>query len=66
MSKHHIEKQKKVQEIYRKKRRGLRSNTKGDMRWTVILILCLLPVLLLLVTSALFDLGFELPGIFGR
>ncbi|MCC5803575.1 hypothetical protein [Rossellomorea vietnamensis] len=56
------EKQKRIQEIYRTKKREESSN----LTWTVILILCVIPVLILLVTSALFDLGVELPAFFGR
>ena len=56
------EKQKRVQEIYRKRKREKTSNR----TWTLVLILCLIPVLILLVTSALFDLGVELPAFFGR
>ncbi|MBW3112600.1 hypothetical protein KYJ26_12215 [Bacillus sp. MCCB 382] len=56
------EKQKRVQEIYRKRKREESSNR----TWTLILILFMIPVLILLVTSALFDLGIELPAFFGR
>ncbi|MCA0149822.1 hypothetical protein LCD52_13565 [Rossellomorea vietnamensis] len=56
------EKQKRIQEIYRKNKREEPSNT----NWTMILILCVIPVLILLVTSALFDLGVGLPAFFGR
>jgi hypothetical protein len=56
------EKQKRIQEIYRKNKREEYSNT----NWTMILILCVIPVLILLVTSALFDLGVGLPAFFGR
>lgn len=56
------EKQKRIQEIYRKNKREESSNT----NWTMILILCVIPVLILLVTSALFDLGVGLPAFFGR
>jgi uncharacterized membrane-anchored protein len=54
--------QKKVQDLYRKKKREASSHK----IWTVIVILCVIPVLVLLVTSALFDLGVPLPDFFGR
>lgn len=56
------EKQRRVQEVYRKYKREGSSN----QTWTWILILCVIPVLILLVTSALFDLGVQLPRFFGR
>ncbi|MFC7786420.1 MULTISPECIES: hypothetical protein [unclassified Rossellomorea] len=62
MSHHTNEKQKRVQDLYRKKKREDSSPT----FWTVILMLCVIPVLILLVTSALFDLGVRLPEFFGR
>ncbi|MHA7136538.1 hypothetical protein ACRTEV_04610 [Rossellomorea arthrocnemi] len=55
-------KQERIQEIYRKKRREDYPNK----TWTLIVILCVIPVLILLVTSALFDLGVPLPEFFGR
>ncbi|MDX8344599.1 hypothetical protein [Rossellomorea sp. YZS02] len=56
------EKQKRVQEIYKKRKREESSNR----IWPLILILFMIPVVILLVTSALFDLGIELPAFFGR
>ncbi|MCR8849293.1 hypothetical protein NQ095_12805 [Rossellomorea sp. SC111] len=56
------EEQKRIQELYRKKKRQESFNK----TWTWILILCVIPVLILLVTSALFDLGVQLPEFFGR
>ncbi|MGE6753539.1 hypothetical protein ACQKFO_08800 [Rossellomorea sp. NPDC071047] len=62
MTQHTKEKQNRVQELYRKKK----SEGPSNNSWTVILILCVIPVLILLVTSALFDLGVPLPEFFGR
>ncbi|MGG1629710.1 hypothetical protein [Rossellomorea sp. NRS-1567] len=62
MRQHNSEKQNLVQDLYRKKKREGSSHR----LWTVILILCVIPVLILLVTSALFDLGVPLPEFFGR
>ncbi|MFI8577632.1 hypothetical protein ACIGEL_18120 [Rossellomorea aquimaris] len=62
MSQHNSEKQNLVQDLYRKKKREKSSHK----LWAVILILCVIPVLILLVTSALFDLGVPLPEFFGR
>jgi hypothetical protein len=56
------EKQKRVQELYREKKRDDSSNKS----WTFVMILFVIPVLILLVTSALFDLGVQLPEFFGR
>ncbi|WP_179884961.1 hypothetical protein [Bacillus sp. AFS015802] len=56
------EKQKRIQELYRKKKQEASSH----IAWTLVLMLCVIPVLILLVTSALFDLGFQLPEFFGR
>ncbi|MGM0852504.1 MAG: hypothetical protein ACQEWI_07820 [Bacillota bacterium] len=62
MSQHNHEKQKRVQHLYRKKKR----EDSSHKFWTVIVTLCVIPVLILLVTSALFDLGVQLPEFFGR
>ncbi|WP_201715605.1 hypothetical protein [Rossellomorea arthrocnemi] len=56
------EKQKRVQELYREKKRDDSSNKSC----TFVMILFVIPVLILLVTSALFDLGVQLPEFFGR
>jgi hypothetical protein len=56
------EKQKRVQDLYREKKRDDSSNK----AWTFVMILFVIPVLILLVTSALFDLGVQLPEFFGR
>jgi uncharacterized BrkB/YihY/UPF0761 family membrane protein len=62
MTRHSNEKQKRIQEMYRKKKReGPSSKT-----WTLLMILCVIPVLFLIVMSALFDLGIQLPELFGR
>lgn len=62
MTQHTKEKQNRVRELYRKKK----SEGSSNNSWRVILILCVAPVLILLVTSALFDLGVPLPDFFGR
>jgi hypothetical protein len=62
MTRHSKEKQKRIQELYRKKKREDLANK----RWSLLLILCIIPFLILLVTSALFDLGIPLPELFGR
>ncbi|MGF3104447.1 hypothetical protein [Rossellomorea sp. DUT-2] len=62
MTQHTNEKQKRVQELYRKKKR----EDSSHKIWTVIVMLCVILLLILLVTSALFDLGVPLPEFFGR
>ncbi|MCA1060213.1 hypothetical protein LCL96_14840 [Rossellomorea aquimaris] len=62
MMRHTNEKRKRIQRLYRKRKQEGSSNK----TWNLILILCLIPVLILLVTSALFDLGVHLPEFFGR
>ncbi|KPL58472.1 hypothetical protein [Rossellomorea vietnamensis] len=54
--------QKRIQETYRKQMREKSSNS----NWAWFLVFCVIPVLILLVTSALFDLGVQLPEFFGR
>jgi uncharacterized membrane-anchored protein len=62
MTLHSDKKQKRVQDLYRKKKR----EDSSHKTWTLIVVLCVIPVLILLVTSALFDLGVPLPEFFGR
>ena len=62
MIQHTNEKQKRIQDLYRKQMR----KDPSSKTWTWIVVLCMIPVLFLLVTCALFDLGVQLPEFFGR
>ncbi|MGM0752543.1 MAG: hypothetical protein ACQET6_11455 [Bacillota bacterium] len=59
----------KVQGVYRKKRRELKTEVKEYKVGTIgsiVVIICLIVFLIFFIMSMLFDMGVSVPEIFGR